>query len=83
MRGIHCKGGFSLALHPSGSAVRTAPPLSSCISFSNTLIHSASLPAGKTALGMGKDYSDFLWLMLFLFGRKVRDSDSSVCTACR
>lgn len=83
MRGICREGGIPLALHPSGSTVSTATLLSSCISFSNTLIHSAPLPAGKTALGMGKDDIVFLLFMLFLFGRKVRYSDSSICTACQ
>lgn len=83
MRAIHHEGGISLTLHPSGSAVSTATPLSSRISFSNTLIHSAPLPAGKTALGMGKDDIVFLWFMFFLFGRKVRYSDSAICTACQ
>jgi len=81
MRGTRREEGISLTLHP-GSAVSMAVPLSSCISFSNTLIHSAPLPAGKTALGMGKDDIVFLLFMLFLFGRKVRYSDSSICTAC-
>lgn len=70
MRGVHCKGGISLALRISGSAVSTATPLPSRISFSNTLIHSAPLPAGKTALGMGEEDIVFLQFMLFLFWKK-------------
>lgn len=70
MRGIHCKGGICLALHISGSAVSTAMPLSSCISFSNMVIHSAPLPAGKTILGMAKEDIVFLQTVVSLLGEK-------------
>lgn len=70
MRGIHCKGGISLVLHISGSAVSTATPLSSCISFSNTVIHSAPLPAGKITLGMAKEDIVFLQTVVSLLAGK-------------
>lgn len=73
MRGLPCKGGISLALHISGSAVSTTMPLSSRMSFSNTLIHLAPLPAGKTTPGMAKEDIIFLQFMLFLFWKKKSD----------